>query len=145
TTRCSTAGRSTASTTPPTSPTWPPSPDGRLSGGLVPSPLGRCGAMTDEHEYSVSTARAAAERDQLTEWVAEFLASPGSDNAALAEKLSEPPRLWIGPLRLRIDRLHRLAGPPDAPVLCPVDDDYWRDDVAEMAEQIDEEGWEPPP
>lgn len=101
--------------------------------------------MTDEHEYSVSTARAAAERDQLTEWVAEFLASPGSDNAALAEKLSEPPRLWIGPLRLRIDRLHRLAGPPDAPVLCPVDDDYWRDDVAEMAEQIDEEGWEPPP
>jgi len=37
-----------------------------------------------------------------------------------------------------------LAGPPDAPVLCPVDEDYWRDDVDEMAERIDDR-WEPPP
>jgi hypothetical protein len=29
-------------------------------------------------------------------------------------------------------------------VLCEVDDDYWRDDVDDMAEQI-EDGWEPPP
>lgn len=101
--------------------------------------------MTDEHAHTVATARTAAEEDRLDEWVAAFLASPGSDNAALAEKLADPPRLWIGPMRLPIDRLNRLAGPPDAPVLCPVDDDYWRDDVSEMAEQIDEDGWEPPP
>jgi len=101
--------------------------------------------MTDDHEHSVSSAQAAARADRLDEWVAAFLASPGSDNAPLAEKLADPPRLWIGPMRLPIDRLNRLAGPPDAPVLCPVDDDYWRDDVSEMAEQIDEDGWEPPP
>jgi len=43
-----------------------------------------------------------------------------------------------------VDQLHRLAGPPDAPVLCPVDEDYWRDDVEELAERI-EDRWQPPP
>lgn len=99
--------------------------------------------MTEE-AFTVESARRAAERDELGEWVARFLASPGSDNAALAEILSNPPRTWIGPLRLRIDQLHRLAGPPDHPVLCPVDEDYWRDDVDELAEKV-EDGWEPPP
>ena len=98
--------------------------------------------MTDDH--SVEAARRAAERDELGDWVARFLASPGSDNAPLAHELSEPPRWWLGPVQLPVDRLHRLAGPPDAPVLCPVDDDFWRDDVDEIAERV-EEDWEPPP
>jgi hypothetical protein len=89
---------------------------------------------------------AAAERDELGDWAARFLASPGSDNAELAEGLTNPPRWWLGPVRLPTDELQRLAGPPDAPVLRPVDDDDWRDDVDDMADRIrDDDGWEPPP
>lgn len=94
--------------------------------------------------YSLDSARQAAERDDLNQWVRDFLASPGSDNAVLGEMLTDPPRLWSGPMQLPIDQLHRLAGPPDQPVLCPVDDDEWRDDVYEMEEKV-EEGWQPPP
>jgi hypothetical protein len=100
--------------------------------------------MTDGERFTVEGAREAAERDELAEWVARFLASPGSDNAPLGHKLTHPPRTWIGPVRLRIDQLHRLAGPPDHPVLCPVDEDDWRDDVDDLEEKV-EEGWEPPP
>jgi hypothetical protein len=95
-------------------------------------------------EFSVEAARAAAERDDLGAWVAEFLRSPGSDNAALAEALTERTSCWLGPLRLPIDRLNRLAGPPGSPVLEAVDDDDWRDDVEDLAQLIDE-GFEPPP
>ena len=100
--------------------------------------------MTDGERFTVEAAREAAERDELDAWVARFLCSPGSDNPLLAEILRDPPRTWIGPVRLRIDQLHRLAGPPEHPVLCPVDDDYWRDDVADLGQKV-EEGWEPPP
>jgi hypothetical protein len=100
--------------------------------------------MSDDHEFSVEAAREAAERDELDTWVARFLASPGSDNAPLAHELTHPPRWWLGPVQLPVDQLHRLAGPPDAPVLCPVDEDFWRDDVEEMAQRVQGE-WEPPP
>lgn len=100
--------------------------------------------MTAGEEYSVETARDAAGRDELGDWVARFLASPGSDNAPLAEQLSCPPRWWLGPVRLPLVQLHRLAGPPDHPVLCPVDEDDWREDVDDM-EQLVDSGWEPPP
>lgn len=100
--------------------------------------------MTQPQPFTVDAARAAAERDELGPWVAEFLASPGSDNAPLGEKLADPPRSWFGPVELPLDQLHRLAGPPDHPVLCPVDDDEWRDDVDDLEEKV-EEGWEPPP
>ena len=100
--------------------------------------------MSDEDKYTVEAAREAAERDELDVWVTRFLASPGSDNAALADKLSATTRWWAGPVQLPIDQLHRLAGPPGAPVLCPVDEDYWRDDVDEMAECVEDQ-WEPPP
>ena len=100
--------------------------------------------MTDEHPYSVTTAREAAERDELAEWVAEFLASPGSDNAPLAEILAERPDNWTGPVQLPLDQLNRLAGPPGAPVLETVAEEDWRDDVEDLKERV-EEGWEPPP
>lgn len=99
----------------------------------------------DQHEFSVDGARRASERDDLNGWVRHFLSSPGSDNAELGEQLTEDPRWWIGPIQLAIGTLHRLVGPPEDPVLCPLDDDEWRDDVAEMAEKIDDDEWEPPP
>jgi hypothetical protein len=101
--------------------------------------------MNDEEKFSVESAAQAAARDELDVWVANFLASPGSDNPVLARQLSDPPRLWVGPVRLPLDRLSRLAGPADQPVLVPVDDDFWRDDVDAMKELVEEEGWEPPP
>jgi hypothetical protein len=100
--------------------------------------------MTNDDRYSVDAARAASERGELEQWVAEFLASPGSDNAALGELLTDEPRWWLGPVQLPIDQLNRLAGPPGEPVLCPVDEDEWRDDVDDLAEKV-EDGWDPPP
>jgi hypothetical protein len=100
--------------------------------------------MTDDTQHSLDSARRAAERDELARWVHDFLCSPGSDNAELAEILDGKIGRWIGPVRLPIDRLVRLAGPPDQPVLCPVDEEFWDDRVSDMEERI-EEGWEPPP
>lgn len=100
--------------------------------------------MKDEGSYSVESARAAGERGELPQWVADFLASPGSDNEVLAEKLTTELGWWVGPQRLPIDQLYRLAGPSGDPVVCPVDDDYWDDRVDDMEERA-EDGWEPPP
>jgi hypothetical protein len=95
-------------------------------------------------EFTLETARRAADDDRLADWVMSFLASPGSDTAELGEMLDERLGWWVGPVRLPIERLHRLAGPPGDPVLCPVDDDYWRDDVDELGDKI-EDGLEPAP
>jgi hypothetical protein len=100
--------------------------------------------MTDDDRYSVDAARAAAARDELGEWVAGFLASPGSDNGLLAERLTSRPRWWLGPVQVPLERLNRLAGPPGEPVLCPVDEDDWRDDVEDLEQKV-RDGWEPPP
>ena len=100
--------------------------------------------MTRHDKESLDAARVAATRDELGAWVAEFLASPGSDNAELGDELTTELRWWLGPLEVPLNRLHRLAGPPGEAVLCPVDDDYWRDDVDDLAEKVDD-GWEPPP
>lgn len=100
--------------------------------------------MTDDDKYSVEAARAAAGREELGEWVAEFLASPGSDNGLLAERLTSRPRWWLGPVQVPLERLNRLAGPPGDPVLCPVDEDDWRDDVEDLEHKV-RDGWEPPP
>jgi|SRR5215207_6213484 len=100
--------------------------------------------MTNREEFSLDGARKAADRDQLGAWVARFLSSPGSDNAVLADQLSQRRLWWLGPVRLPLDDLHRLAGPPDAPVLCPVDDEFWGENVDDMERRV-EAGWEPPP
>ena len=55
--------------------------------------------MTDDDSQSLDAARIAAARDELGAWVAEFLASPGSDNAALGEelrRLSDTALLFLG-------------------------------------------------
>jgi hypothetical protein len=100
--------------------------------------------MTDDDRHSVDAARAAAARDELGPWVAEFLASPGSDNAKLGEELTSTLRWWLGPVRVPLEQLHRLAGPDGDAVLCPVDEDYWRDDVDDLEQKV-RDGWEPPP
>ena len=100
--------------------------------------------MTSGDEFTTDAAREAAGRDQLGEWVADFLGSPGSDNAALAHQLNGGPRWWLGPVQVPLDQLHRLAGPPGDPVLQEVDDDEWRDDVDDLSRRI-EAGLEPAP
>lgn len=99
--------------------------------------------MTDD-EFTTDAARRSAARDELGDWVRRFLCSPGSDNADLADQLAEEPRWWLGPVRLPLDQLHRLAGPPGAPVVQEVEDDEWRDDVDDLAQSITD-GLEPAP
>jgi hypothetical protein len=97
-----------------------------------------------ETEFSVDGARSAAEQHRLGDWVGRFLASPGSDNPVLAEKLSAELGWWAGPVELPLHELHRLAGPPGDPVLCPVGEEYWDERVASM-DALAERGWDPPP
>lgn len=97
-----------------------------------------------DHEFTIDTARRAAARDELGGWVRQFLCSPGSDNADLADLLAEKPRWWLGPVQLPLDQLHRLAGPPGEPVVEEVREGEWRDDVDDLAEQVDS-GLEPAP
>jgi len=99
--------------------------------------------MSSDTDFTVEYARAAAERDELGDWVAAFLASDGSDNAELGEQLREGYPIWFGPVRIPFDRLHRLAGPPDQPTLERLDGDDL-DTVEGMKDSL-EEGWTPPP
>lgn len=101
--------------------------------------------MSNDPAHSTDGARAAAARDELADWVADFLGSPGSDNGALGHLLTAAePLVWLGPVQLPLDQLHRLAGPPGQPVLEPVEDHEWRDDVDDLAQRI-KEGLEPAP
>ncbi|MBL8777219.1 MAG: hypothetical protein JNK12_14850 [Acidimicrobiales bacterium] len=89
-------------------------------------------------------AHRAGEQDALGPWVREFLCSPGSDNAELADLLMGRMASWHGPVPLPIDLLGRLAGPRDAPVLVAVEDHEWRDDVEDLERRL-AEGWQPAP
>ncbi len=100
--------------------------------------------MSAETEEWHRSAQAAAERDELGGWVRTFLASPGSDNAALGDQLTDRMSSWLGPMPLPVDLLDRLAGPPGAPVLVPVDDEEWRDDVEQLERRM-VDGWRPAP
>jgi hypothetical protein len=55
--------------------------------------------MTNGDSHSLDAARVAAARNELGAWVAEFFASPGSDNAALGEELTNGLRWWLGPVQ----------------------------------------------
>lgn len=101
--------------------------------------------MSNLNRYSIASAQDAAARDDLDAWVKQFLASDGSDNEVLGKMLTDDYPFWIGPVELPIDNLHRLAGPADDPaVLVAVEEDEWRDDVADLIEKIDD-GATPPP
>jgi hypothetical protein len=99
--------------------------------------------MSKDRSFSVDDARAAADAGRLASWVADFLASPGSDNAELGEQLASEYPVWQGPIELPFDRLHRLAGPPDQPTLERLDSDDL-ETVDAMEDSIDD-GWTPPP
>jgi len=104
--------------------------------------LGIAVRMT-ESNFSLASARAAADADETAIWVGDFLASRGSDNEILAAALAQKPHWWVGPILVPLEELVRLAGPEDD-ALVPIEADEWEGDVEEMQESI-EEGWEPPP
>lgn len=99
-------------------------------------------AMSSD-EFTVQSAQDAADSGELAAWVAEFLASDGSDNAVLGQQLRGDYPIWFGPVDIRFDHLHRLAGPPDQPTLERLDADDI-ETVESMRESIDN-GWTPPP
>lgn len=98
---------------------------------------------THHRRFSLASAFAAAEQDDLARWVGDFLASRGSDNATLAAGLAQRLHWWLGPKRIPLDDLVRLAGPEDE-VLVPIEKGEWEEDVETMEESI-EQCWEPPP
>jgi hypothetical protein len=99
--------------------------------------------MTDEDRFSLGAAFAAARAGELARWVGELLASRGSDNPALAAGLAQARHWWLGPVRVPLGALERLAG-PENDVECPIVPEEWEDDVEAMGESL-EQGWEPAP
>ncbi len=100
--------------------------------------------MTGRREFSLASAQRAADEDMLAEWVVDFLASPGSDNAELAASLGFSGVTYLGPIRFELDRLTPMAGPDEGSVVVPVPKEEWESDVEAMEDSI-EEGWCPPP
>ena len=68
--------------------------------------------MTNGQEFSLASAQLAADEGRLAEWVVDFLASPGSDNAPLAAALAFSGTTFFGPIRFKLDQLTPMAGPP---------------------------------
>ncbi len=92
-------------------------------------------------DWTVQGAQRAAADGLLPQWVGGFLARSG--NLVLAAALAQRPHWWLGPLRLPLADIRRLAGPePDA--VCPVAPAEWDAEVGAMAGSIGR-GWEPPP
>jgi hypothetical protein len=100
--------------------------------------------VTECDPYSVEAAGRAAAAGRLADWVTTFLASPGSDNEALAAELAFAGASFLGPVRFALDDLHPLAGPDDHDVSIPVPEQEWDEEVDSMDESL-ARGWEPPP
>ena len=100
--------------------------------------------MTDDEDFSLASARRAADEGRLAEWVADFLASPGSDNAPLAAALAFSDTTYVGPIRFELARLTPMAGPDGDEVVVPVAEEEWESDVEAMEDSL-EQGWHPPP
>lgn len=99
--------------------------------------------MVVARSFSLASATRAAAEGRTAEWVGEMLASPGSDNAVLAAALALEEHWWWGPVLVPAHELERLAGPEDD-ALVPIETGEWEDDLASMADSL-EEGWQPPP
>lgn len=100
--------------------------------------------MDSDADVSIDAARRAAEAGELGSFVADFLATPGSDNAQLGRELADEVVAWRGPVRLPFDLLNRLAGPADQPTLGRLGDDDI-DTVEAMRESVHDDDWEPAP
>ncbi len=68
---------------------------------------------------------------------------PARPRRTTAAALAQKEHWWVGPIRVPLDDLVRLAG-PESDALVPIERDEWEGDVEEMEESL-EEGWEPPP
>lgn len=99
--------------------------------------------MDENEDFTVESCRTAVERGDAGEWVEAFLGSDGSDNDELGSQLRRERTAWHGPVRIDFDRLHRLAGPDDQPVLDDLDEDD-AETADDMSESVDD-GWSPPP
>jgi hypothetical protein len=100
--------------------------------------------VTDDQKSSLASAQRAAKEGRLSEWVVDFLASPGSSNAELAASLAMKGTTYLGPLQFALDRLTPMAGPDGDDVIVPVAKEDWESDVEGMEHSL-EQGWEPPP
>ena len=100
--------------------------------------------MTGREEFSLASAQRAAEEGTLAEWVVDFLASAGSNNAELAAALAFSEASYLGPISLELDQLTPMAGPDLSRVAVPVPREVWESDVEAMEHSL-EEGWRPPP
>ncbi len=100
--------------------------------------------MTGDKEFSLASAQDAADAGRLAQWVINFLASPGSDNAQLAAAIAFEEAIYLGPVHFELARLTPMAGPEEDEVIVPVTEEDWEADVREMAHSV-EDGWQPPP
>jgi hypothetical protein len=100
--------------------------------------------VTDDENVSVASARRAADEGRLAEWVVDFLSSPGSSNPELAVALAMRGTVYLGPIRMALDRLTPMAGPEGDEVVVSVPEEEWESEVEGMEHSI-EEGWHPPP
>ena len=116
-----------------------------LSPGLPPA-LARAGRADGRDAEFTPRDRATPppSADELAQWVGDFLASAGSDNAG-PRRRARAGRALVGRARsaVPVDDLVRLAGPEDE-ALVPIEPEEWEDDVDAMEESLDD-GWEPPP
>jgi len=100
--------------------------------------------VTKDKNFSLASAQHAADEGRLTEWVVDFLASPGSNNPALAAALAMSGATYLGPIRFALDRLTPMAGPDRDEVVVSVPEEVWEFDVEAMEHSV-EQGWHPPP
>lgn len=99
---------------------------------------------TEDEPFDLQSAVRAGAEGLLGFWVGEFLASPGSDNAALAGAFATRDGCWFGPVRFELARLTPMAGPNADEVVVPVAEDEWEHDLHRMTDALDH-GWHPPP
>jgi hypothetical protein len=100
--------------------------------------------VNDHQKFSLASAQRAADEDHLSEWVVDFLASPGSCNPELAAAFAMRGATYLGPIFIALDRLTPMAGPYGDEVVVPVAKEDWESDVEAMEHSI-EQGWHPPP
>jgi hypothetical protein len=100
--------------------------------------------VTDDDKVSIASAQRAADEGRLAAWVVDFLSGPGSSNPELAAALAMRGTVYLGPVRMALDRLTPMAGPEGDEVVVPVATEVWESEVESMEHSI-EEGWHPPP